>query len=229
MRSKILVCVISAALAAGALQAQAAGTTTPGSMLFTPTLDLSSGSQNSFVGTVGGVFLTSYSEWPDVNWLGYFDKGGDGLTDSHRVGLWDAGNNNQLLAQVTIPAGTTAPLANGYRWVALPGTVNLWYGHWYVIGAETTAADTWGDLIRDAQVSFSSEYAEVSAGYEWSRAGRYSTDAWPAAPSGQSGQNSIYPVANMAFDLQVVPEPSTLALFGFGALLFARALRGRRN
>jgi len=44
--------------------------TTPGSMLYTPNVSLSSGPQNTFAGTVGGIFLTTYSFYPQVNWLG---------------------------------------------------------------------------------------------------------------------------------------------------------------
>jgi hypothetical protein len=226
MKTKILLGTFGVVLALGALQVQAAGTTTPGSMLFTPTGNPSLGAQNSFVGTVGGVFLSSYSEWPDVNWLGYYDKDGDGLQNSHRVGLWDG---STLIAEVTVPAGTAAPLVNGYRWAQLPSTVGLWYNHWYTIGAQADGIDTWGDVISGAQVSWSSEYAELSAGYEWTRAGRYGNDPWPAGPGGQTSVNdSIYPAANMAFDLTIVPEPTSLAIIGLGALLYAGVLRRAR-
>ena len=65
--------------------------TAAGSVLYTPTIDLSSGAQNNYVGSVGGVFLTTYSYWPQVNWLGYYDKDGDGLASSHQVALWRVG------------------------------------------------------------------------------------------------------------------------------------------
>src|SRR5712671_4882521 len=89
--------------------------TTANSMLYSPNVNLSSGPQNTFAGTVGGIFLTSYSYYPQVNWLGYYDENGDGLANSHLVTLWD--NNTQaIIATAIVPAGTVAPLVNGYRW-----------------------------------------------------------------------------------------------------------------
>src|SRR5258706_13148012 len=106
--------------------------TTPGSMLYTPNVSLSSGQQNTFAGTVGGIFLTTYSFYPQVNWLGYYDENGNGLANSHIVTLWD-NNTQSVIASATVPAGTAAPLINGYRWVQLPSTITLNYVSYYVI------------------------------------------------------------------------------------------------
>lgn len=194
-------------------------------MLFTPTLDLSSGTQNSHVGVVGGVFLTSNTTWPYVNWLGYFDKDGDGLANSHEVALWiqggPGGASSTPVASVTIPAGTAAPLVNGYRWVQLPSTVGLWYSSWYVIGATTDGVDTWGDLLDadNGQVNWDANFVGDNAG--WTRAGRYDWSwTWPNPPSGQaSADNAIYPVANMGYNI-VVPEPASAAVVGLGLIGF---------
>src|SRR5437773_6534505 len=122
------------------------GQTSSGSVLYTPNINLSSGPQNGFAGTVGGIFLTSYSFYPQVNWLGYYDENGDGLANSHLVTLWD--NSTQgIIATVLVPAGTAAPLVSGYRWAPLSSTVTLNYGSYYVIGAQTDGVDLWGDLI----------------------------------------------------------------------------------
>ena len=198
-------------------------------MLYTPNVDLSTLSQNGFVGEVGGVFLTSYNYYPQVNYLGYYDNGGDGLVNSHVVSLWDNSNGNTLLASVTVPAGTAAPLVDGFRWVQLPSTVNLTYNNWYVIGAQTDNVDTWGDLITgDAQVSFSGQYANLDSGYEFSRAGRYGNIA-DGAPSNQAGgSDAIYPAANMGFNVVPVPEPSTLALLGVGTSMLLGITRNRK-
>src|SRR5690242_7542820 len=76
--------------------------TTPGSMLYTPNVNLDTGSQNTYAGTVGGIFLTTYSFNPQVNWLGYYDHNGDGLTSSHLITLWD--NSTQtIIASATVP------------------------------------------------------------------------------------------------------------------------------
>src|SRR4029077_14956851 len=129
-----------------ALNRPAFAQTTPGSILYTPNVNLSTGSQNTFAGTVGGIFLTTYSFYPQVNWLGYYDENGDGLANSHLVTLWD--NSTQgIIASATVPTGTAAPLVDGYRWVQLSSTLTLNYGSYYVIGAQTDGVDLWGDLI----------------------------------------------------------------------------------
>lgn len=204
-------------------------------ILFNPTIDLSVGPQNTTVGSVGGIFATSYDYWPSVNWLGYYDKNGDGLANSHQVALWYSGGSGGAasstpIAVVTVPAGTAAPLVNGYRWVQLPSTVGLWYGSWYTIAAQTDGVDTWGDLIDGAsgQVTWDAQYLGGEAG--WTRAGRYDTLAsWPNPPANQVGTtDSIYPVANMAYNLEIVPEPASLGLLGLGMGVSYGLMRKRK-
>jgi hypothetical protein len=213
--------------------------TTDGSVLYTPNVDLTTLSQNSFVGTVGGIFLTTYSFYPEVNYLGYADPTGAPLVDSHLVTLWD--NSTQgVIASATVPAGTAAPLLDGYRWVQLPATVTLNYGSYYVIGAQTDGVDLWGDLIANSapdngnngQITWNPEYVQLGAGWEFTRAGRYdSASDYPGEPPNQTSvQDSIYPAANLGFDLAIVPEPTTLGLFGMGtAMLFGFARKQKRQ
>ncbi|HEX3798574.1 MAG TPA: PEP-CTERM sorting domain-containing protein [Verrucomicrobiae bacterium] len=208
--------------------------TTNNSILYTPNVNLDTGTQNSFVGTVGGIFLTTYSFYPQVNYLGYYDQGGDGLANSHVVSLWD--NSTQtIIAQVTVPAGTAAPLIDGYRWVPLASTVQLNYGSYYVIGAQVDGVDTWGDFISNpspddgdsGQIDWSSQYVQLGSGWEFSRAGRYdSAGNYPAEPPNQSGSDAIYPVANLGFNLDV-PEPATFGILGLGigAIAFMRRVK----
>ena len=53
-----------------------------------------------------------------VTALDFYDSGAaNGLLTSHEVGLWTS--NGVLLASVTIPAGTAAPLIGNYRYEAI--------------------------------------------------------------------------------------------------------------
>jgi hypothetical protein len=198
--------------------------TTPGSILYTPNINLAVGAQNTFAGTVGGIFLTTYSFYPQVNWLGYYDENGDGLANSHLVTLWD--NSTQtILASATVPAGTAAPLVNGYRWVQLPSTVTLNYGSYYVIGAQTDGVDLWGDIIvnnspdngNNGQITWNSDYVQLGSGWEFTRAGRYDFSGnYPSEPPNQVGSDAIYPVANLGYNV-AVPEPTMWAFLGLSA------------
>ena len=215
------------------LTSSALAQTTPGSTLFSPNVNLASGAQNGFVGTVGGIFLTTYSLYPQVNWLGYYDSNGDGLASSHLITLWD--NSTQaIIASATVPAGTAAPLVGGYRWAQLSSTIQLNYGSYYVIGAQTDGVDMWGDIIvnnspdngNNGQITWNSDYVQLGSGWEFTRAGRYdSAGNYPGEPPNQSGSDAIYPVGNLGFN--VVPEPSSAALFGLGAAAFAILRRKR--
>jgi hypothetical protein len=58
----------------------------------------------------------------------------------------------------------------------------------------------------------------LGSGWEFSRAGRYDAAGNnPGEPPNQRGSDAIYPVANLGFDLVVVPEPVSLSVFCWGA------------
>ncbi len=230
MKRTSLLSIVGAVL--GLLGTSAAfGQMSGNNILYTPTVDLSAMSQNTYVGNVGGVFLSTYNDWPYVNWLGYADPTGQGLVNSHAVSLWYAGGQNgstsYQVALATVPAGTAAPLVDGYRWVQIP-TVGLWYGSWYTISAQTDGVDLWGDLISGSQGTWDAQYVGGEA--DWTRAGRYDTPAsWPNSPLNQvSTTDSIYPVANLAYNLTVVPEPASWSLLGLG-LAVGLALRRKEQ
>jgi hypothetical protein len=230
MKPTTLLGLVAATLSL-AINPTAFAQTSDNSVLYTPNVDLTTLSQNSFVGTVGGIFLTTYSYYPQVNWLGYADPTGAPLVDSHVVSLWD--NSSQtLIASATVPAGNAAPLLDGYRWVQLSSTVQLNYGSYYVIGAQTDGVDLWGDLISNSspddgsngQINWNSQYVQLGSGWEFTRAGRYdSAGDYPGEPPYQTSANdSIYPAANLGYNLTVAPEPSVLTCLGLGAgALFA--------
>ncbi len=211
-----------------ALAPAARSQTVDGSILYSPIVNVTTLSQNSFVGTVGGIFLTTYSYYPQVNYLGYADPTGAPLQNSHLVTLWD-NSSGAAIASATVPAGNAAPLIDGYRWVSLASTVQLNYGSYYVVGAQTDGVDLWGDLIsnnspdngNNGQINWSDQYVQLTSGYEFTRAGRYdSAGNYPAEPPNQtSASDSIYPAANLGFDLPMIPEPGTFSLVVMGAAI----------
>lgn len=93
---------------AGCFSAQAQTTT---ALVVTSGGDLGS---NSSDWTLGYAFTTSSTV--DVVALGVYDAGGDGLTESHPVGLWDV--TGTLLGSTTVPAGG-GTLVDGFRFVSI--------------------------------------------------------------------------------------------------------------
>jgi hypothetical protein len=249
MKKKLVLIVAGVCLALG--PAAFAYTQPNNSMLYLPNVNLATMNQNTFVGTVGGIFYTPYYYNVNVNWLGYADPTGAPLVDSHLVTLWANspvnGVYSNIVASAVVPAGNAAPLYNGYRWVQIP-TVTLTYQHYYVIGAQTDGVDLWGDLIsntaadpgNNGQITWNavngswsgdpnSPFVQAGGGWEYTRAGRYdSASGYPIEPPNQtSTQDSIYPAPNLAYNLPI-PEPTSLSILGVGAgLLFGLGLKRR--
>jgi hypothetical protein len=152
-----------------------------------------------------------------VTALGIWDQGQDGLANAHTIGLWLNGGG-PLIASVTVPAGTGAPLSGQFRFVDLATPIQI--TGVFIIGASYLASDA------DAYVS--------------NRSGQQAT--WDSAIAGigfaassAPGTGFAYPDnddglgSNVGPNLQfsVVPEPSNWLLFlGGGCLvMIVSALR----
>lgn len=107
--------------------------------------------------TVSGSGITIYS-------LGVYDYQGNGLNASHTVALFSgSGSSSQPVpgGVVTVPAGTAAPLKDGYRFVALSTPVPLAAGNYAVIvyqmnggsGSDGYAENNNTGFVGDAKVS----------------------------------------------------------------------------
>jgi VCBS repeat-containing protein len=100
-----------------------------------PTLTLSAGTatgNQAFTGTLGLEFNTTQDIV--ISQLGAFDDGSDGFLTSKTVTLYNA-DTQAIIAQATIPAGTSSSLVNGYRYVTLGAPVTLGAGFHGIIAA----------------------------------------------------------------------------------------------
>jgi hypothetical protein len=96
------------------------------------------GTLNNFGSTLGYEFTPASAI--SVSALGFADlpsakvpRVGDGLEQPQFVGLWST--SGVLLASATIPAGTAAPLIDGFRYSSLPGSISLAAGRTYILSA----------------------------------------------------------------------------------------------
>jgi hypothetical protein len=89
--------------------------------------------------TTAGFDFTVGSTALQVTALGLWDQNRNGFTNAHDIGLWD--NSGNLLAQVSVSAGTTNQLVGDFRYVSLATPVVLNAGATYVLGATFRNAD----------------------------------------------------------------------------------------
>jgi hypothetical protein len=121
----------------------------------------------------GLAFNASTDGTAQVNRVGYWDQGGDGLDRDHVVGLFqrDPTNPNynwKLLAKATVTSAS--PLEGGYRWADLGTTILLSnttadgdYGR-YAVLAET-GSDPWGNRSDGVKPSFDPAIVASIANY----------------------------------------------------------------
>ena len=179
----------------------------------------SSSSQTLFVGSamVGWAFTANADL--TVTELGYFDFGGDGLGESHQVGIWQDGG--ALLGSVTVqPDGT---LSDGFRY-ASTSPISLISGQKYVVAGFQSAQSDPFAIDGAASGGFS---VAPGLGYDGSRISFNSGFSRPSGYYTAVGSDVFGP--NLKFAAAVgspVPEPGT-ALFSLG-LIGAIALNRRR-
>ena len=158
--------------------------------------------------------------------LGVFDSGGDGFANNHEVGLWIPNNDNltgTFLLSATVPAGTVAPLIDGFRWVEIP-PVLVSLGIRYSIGAYYSDGDV--DLLTTpAAPVFTHDVGAVAQNGRFSVGPGLSFPNIFTSPPSEGQLGDRFFEAN--FRYVVVPEPSLgLLLLPGLAYLF---LRPRRN
>jgi hypothetical protein len=164
--------------------------------------------------------------------LGLFDLGGDGLDDSHPIGLWNS--SGSLLSQVDLPSGTGGTLVGNYRYAPVT-PITLTAGQIYYLGAYFgPVADLCTTACGDAQLALSTQVYAPGITYLASRqtqsVGGAGSLAFPnldaTVGEGIFGPNALFTAA----EPEPVPEPASLGLvaLGIGACL-ARHARRRSN
>lgn len=164
--------------------------------------------------------VTSLGIWDNPP-PGSNNPGGDGLGETHLLGLWNAIATQTPLATALIPSGTTADLQNTFRYVAIP-PMDLSPGQRYVIGAAYAGVGDW--VVSSANnPTFAITTPSVIVFQN-----RRSGPGGPALSFPEYVDTEFIGDFGPNFLFTEVPEPSTIALsiFALGATGFLR-LRNR--
>ncbi len=153
-----------------------------------------------------------------VTALDFYDSGATGgLLTSHQVALWT--HDGDLLASVTIPAGTAAPLIGDYRSVAITPII-LPPGFYEVGGFVPGSVDKYVyDATGTTQPGILYYESHVATG----------VFAFPGAQNLVSTAEITANFEATPYDTSAVPEPGTYALFASLGLTGAAFLRRRKR
>jgi hypothetical protein len=178
---------------------------------------------------VGAGFYANASGTATVNALGYWDEAGDGLAVSHEVALLHFNGADQtIVAKVTVPAGTVAPLVDGYRWVTIPTytLADASQGADYYTIAAVMGTDAWFDIPAGSQTSNSS-IGTLTGHAAFIDGGTPVVGAVGSTLTAYFNTALSYHGANVG--MVSIPEPSSLMLLVCGLFgLVAYAWRKRR-
>ena len=146
-----------------------------------------------------------------VTSVGWFDEGGDGLTDSHPVSIWATTDPSTAIVTGIVQAGLSSPLDGQFRFSPTAATILSASTTSHIGGYSPTASDRVVDTVIGAPVV--SDLITYGEGFGAFTTGGllYPVSAFPAFSPGFFGPS---------FEATVVPEPSSALLFGFGLLGF---------
>jgi hypothetical protein len=181
--------------------------------------------RNNYTSTLGANLTVNTTI--TVTALGFWDSSiaadtDTGLNASHQVGIWNS-NGTDLLASVTVPAGTAGELIGQFRYADLTTPLVLTAGQTYLLGAAMSdvVSGSSQDLFRDNTIVpvtgvATDNYSAFSSG----GSGTFNAplDNNPLDNGGVGafvGPNFLYiPPTSPA-----VPLPSGIALAGIGMLV----------
>ncbi|MDX2035490.1 MAG: PEP-CTERM sorting domain-containing protein [Isosphaeraceae bacterium] len=158
-----------------------------------------------------------------VNALGAFDNGGNGLFAGVTVTIYNR-TSQAIVAQAVVPAGTSAPLINGSRFISLPNPIKIDPGN-YTVSAVFTS-DLFFNVFTGTNVpsTLNSGGGLVS----FVGTGRYGLNT--GFPTIVDSQQVVNPYAGGTFRFEdAIPEPSSLVLMGIGSVATAGLIRRRRK
>jgi hypothetical protein len=178
----------------------------------TPALSFTGGGLlGPLAGTYGWTFTLSLPVV--VQDLGYFDFGGNGLSVSHDVGIWDSGGT--LLVSATVPSGTAGFLQDNFRYTSATAVL-LPIGTYTIGGFDPESAD---GIIVSASITTASGIT-----YGASRSISGASLIFPTGDVHANGDSYFGP----NFTFAAVPEPATTGLFLLGGAVAYAIARRRR-
>jgi len=165
---------------------------------------------DTYVGA-GFEFYAPAGTGATINALGFWDQNGTGLLAAHTVSIFKyhpgilGGSGYDLIATATVPAGTNAPLIDGYRWVGIP-TLTLpdngqGGGYYAILG--TQAQDAWTTGINPPPY-LNSSIGTISGQGLLDSGNPYTVLSTEAAISGDSTPGDGFGGANLGF---LSPQP----------------------
>jgi hypothetical protein len=167
--------------------------------------------------TLGYAFSTGQNPYT-IRTMGIWDQGGNGLAGSHQVGIWNSAGTS-LLATAVIPAGTSANLDDGFRYVSIT-PVTLPANSGFLAGAFTGSA---GDAV--IRFTTATTVPEITLGSTRFDPGPPFSGVF-TAPTSTQGTTFDDGYFGLNFN-GVVPEPGSMGLIAVGFSV-AALLRRRR-